>query len=365
MKHSERFRRVMEYEEVDCPPFFEESVWPETLRRWHSEGLPEDRSWEETLGISPLRFYHHGFNHALNPPFTEKVLEEDDEMVLMIDCWGRTSRVFRNRTSMPEWLEFPVKSVADFEMILDRFDYDPEARLAPDWEERVRTMNSPDFDALVAPCIGNYYFTLSALAGVEQTAYLFMDAPRLIHEYMDRICRLCEWFLHRILSLVPGIFCLGTGEDLAYKNGPFFSPAVFKTFFEPRYRHLIDVAREYGVHHVFLDSDGNFTMLLEQMLDAGMTIFCPVEVASGMDPVQLRERFGRRLRMVGGVDKRIVAAGKDAIRREMDRLYPVVREGGFVPKIDHSVSSDISWDNFRYYIDALRSLYRRCAESIA
>lgn len=57
---------------------------------------------------------------------------------------------------------------------------------------------------------------------------------------------------------------------------------------------------------------------------------------------------GRRL------DKRIAAQGAAAIEAEFARLGPLIAEGGFIPAIDHSVSADISWDNYRYFIDTLR-----------
>ena len=64
---------------------------------------------------------------------------------------------------------------------------------------------------------------------------------------------------------------------------------------------------------------------------------------------------------MGGVDKRTVAAGKDAIRKEMERLFPLMCEGGYIPKIDHSISSDISWDNFRFYMETILEMHQRCA----
>jgi heterodisulfide reductase subunit A-like polyferredoxin len=54
-----------------------------------------------------------------------------------------------------------------------------------------------------------------------------------------------------------------------------------------------------------------------------------------------------------GFDKRIVAAGPAAVKAEIARLAPVIREGGFVPGIDHSVPADVSWDNYRAYLDLL------------
>jgi uroporphyrinogen decarboxylase len=71
-----------------------------------------------------------------------------------------------------------------------------------------------------------------------------------------------------------------------------------------------------------------------------------------MDPGGLRAEYGRRIKMIGGFDKRIVAAGKAAIDAEFKRLKPVIREGGYLPAIDHSVSADISWDAYRYFVEA-------------
>jgi uroporphyrinogen decarboxylase len=96
------------------------------------------------------------------------------------------------------------------------------------------------------------------------------------------------------------------------------------------------------------------------MRAAGVNSTVPCEVAAGMDPVTLRAAFGRELRIGGGFDKRIVARGPEAVRTELDRLAPVIREGGFVPGIDHSVSADISWDNYRAYLDILADATVMC-----
>ena len=72
-----------------------------------------------------------------------------------------------------------------------------------------------------------------------------------------------------------------------------------------------------------------------------------------MDPVALRQQFGRELRIGGGFDKRLVSRGSAAVKTELDRLAPVIREGGFLPGIDHSVPGDVSWDNYRHYVDLI------------
>jgi len=361
MKNLDRFVAVMNYGDFDYPPLMGEGPWPETVERWNAEGLPKGMSWSEHLGLKLFDIDGHGFNHELYPMFEEKILSQDDYSKTCQDSYGRRVRWLKNSTSLPQVLENPVKDRRSFEVILERFELHLEERLPSDWAERVKRFNSPDFDALLLPPAGSFFWTLHTLMGLETFSYMFYDAPDLIHRMFGKVCEMCCWFDEKMMNEAKNVVCLGTGEDLAFKNGPFFSPAMFEEFFAPYYRPIVDVARRHGIELFFIDSDGNFEALLPQMLDVGMNIFLPVEVAAGMDPVALRARFGKRLRMIGGVDKRIVARGKKAIAAEMERLWPVMREGGFIPKIDHSIPPDISYDNFRYYMDTLLKMHERCA----
>ena len=81
-----------------------------------------------------------------------------------------------------------------------------------------------------------------------------------------------------------------------------------------------------------------------------------MEVAAGMDPVKMRAKYGKKLRMLGGIDKREIARGPAAIDAQLEHIAPVVAEGGYIPFIDHSVPADISLANYKYFIKALKQL---------
>ena len=100
-----------------------------------------------------------------------------------------------------------------------------------------------------------------------------------------------------------------------------------------------------------LDSDGNPEALIPMLMDAGIDCIWPLERASDMDPMRIRKKFGKSLRLMGGVDKRELAKGKAAIDAHLRSLTPLVEDGGFIPTVDHTVPPDVSWDNFRYYMD--------------
>ena len=74
-----------------------------------------------------------------------------------------------------------------------------------------------------------------------------------------------------------------------------------------------------------------------------------MEVAALNDINEYRSIHGTSMAFRGGVDKRAMARGGESIRAEMDRLVPVIRDGGYIPSCDHGVPSDVSWPAFVEY----------------
>jgi len=353
MTDKERFLRTMRYEEVDRRPLHLVAPWKFTLDRWYAEGLPRDVKLNEYLGVTPLKLNNVSCNTWLHPPYEPRVLREDEEFIYRRDEYGRTARYFKDHDSMPEWIDFPVKSGEDLRRVMDehyRVD-DLDERFGADWEDKVRAAAEADNVILIDG--GCYYWTLRSLAGVETASYLFYDAPELVDELFERYCTVVTEHLRRAVKLVQ-IDVVGFGEDIAYKNGPLMAPEMFRRLILPRYRRAMDFAHDHGIDLTWYDSDGDVRLLIPDHLSAGVNSVAPCEVAAGMVPTELRKQFGRELRIIGGIDKREVARGKSAIDAEIARNRPLIAEGGFLPAIDHSVSSDISFDNYRYYLDAVQ-----------
>jgi uroporphyrinogen decarboxylase len=143
-------------------------------------------------------------------------------------------------------------------------------------------------------------------------------------------------------------------EDMAYNGGPLVGPELFGRFALPHYRRVCDWLRGQGIEHIGLDSDGNITKLIPLWLDAGIDHLWPFEVQAGMDVVEVRREYGTQLGIVGGLDKRVLVEGGERMRREVDRVLPLIDEGGYIPELDHSVPPNVSWGNFCEYIDYLK-----------
>ena len=82
----------------------------------------------------------------------------------------------------------------------------------------------------------------------------------------------------------------------------------------------------------------------------------PFEVSGKTDIVEVRRAFPR-FQILGGIDEKTIAAGREAIDEELERKTPFVFQGsGFIPFTDHTVPPDISWESFCYYRERLAEL---------
>jgi len=75
----------------------------------------------------------------------------------------------------------------------------------------------------------------------------------------------------------------------------------------------------------------------------------PVEVTAGMDVGRLRLEYSTLI-LNGGIDKRSLAQGPEAIDAELARYFAVAwRQGRCTPRVDHSAPPDVSWSNAQYF----------------
>ena len=105
-----------------------------------------------------------------------------------------------------------------------------------------------------------------------------------------------------------------------------------------------------------MDSDGSMGELLPIWMGCRINMCEPIEVAAGHDLAAMRHLCGHRMAFHGGIDKRTIAASGPGLDAEMERLSPVVREGGFIPSCDHAIPPDVTWPAFVRYCEGLARL---------
>ena len=130
-----------------------------------------------------------------------------------------------------------------------------------------------------------------------------------------------------------------------------------REFFVPYYRRIWDLLSSRGATLFGQDSDGNMNAVIDEFLAAGLTTMHPLEPAAGMDIVQLRQKYGSRLSMLGGIDKHVLRRGREEIRAELDyKMQPLMLTGGIVFGLDHRIPNGTPLDNYRYYVRTAREI---------
>jgi len=368
MNDRERFLAVMEYQQPDRVPNHELGVWSQTIPRWRSEGVLDGTmgyNWfvsEDYIGLD--RREYTPVNFDMIPLFETEIIEKTDRYEIVRDAHGIVRKalvegtVGGGRMCMDQYVSFPVENLADFRDLKKRYVAGLEQRyhpgwkenLAPGWRERERVL------VLGHNCAAaGFYWRAREWMGTENLSYAWYDQPELMHEMMEFYADFTIEVAKPILAETD-VEYFNLNEDFAMKNGPLLSPDTFREFVYPHLKRLVEFFKSNGARYIALDSDGRPEPLIPLLMDAGVDILWPMERASDMDPIRIRKKFGKGLRLMGAVDKREIAKGKGAIDAHLAELIPLVEEGGFIPTVDHTVPPDVSWDNFRYYMDAKRRL---------
>ena len=331
-----------------------------SLERWKQEGMPQD------VPMAELFHYDPGGNHGLGqlgwceaafvPAYEVKVIEDRGDHEVAQDHAGRHILFFKGRRDgfMLEYLDHPVKDMRTWqEDVKWRLDPTSPERYA-DLDQRMAAARSSAGQGLMIQqnLIGGYMY-LRSLIGPADLLYAFHDLPDLIHDCMEAWLDLADAVIarHQEHVTIDEIFF---AEDICYNHGPLISPAMMREFLLPYYQQLIanlkarqiDPARHLYVH---IDTDGYSVPTIPIYGDIGIDAMSPFEVASGCDVVQIGRDFPN-LAIFGGIDKRVLAQGKDAIDRMVERILPVMRErGGYIPTCDHGVPEEVSYENYLHY----------------
>lgn len=384
MNLRERFNAVMDFDPGAGAPLWEWGYWGGTIDRWYAEGLPRQHGlrhppqYGETVagpgaawGSGVLNVQraedvslYLGFDaprqtipleNFIYPPFETEVVADEGECVLVRDGMGALSRQRKDGASLPLYVEWPVTDSASWERLKEeRLRPDAAARLPADWGTLVEEYRQRDYPLAIGSGYCGFFGSLRCLLGEERVLYAFYDTPELVEAILDYLCDFWIAIYDPVLQRVQPDSA-EFWEDMAYRNGPLVSPAIFRRFMMPRYKRLIGFLRDHGVRHFCVDTDGDCWQLIPLFLECGMTGMLPFEVQAGMDIVAVRRQYPH-LQIYGGLDKRALALGRQAIDGELEKAAVLLRQGGYVPMADHLVPPDVPLDNYAYFRHRLAEL---------
>lgn len=356
MNHRERFVRTLTGKEVDRVPFIkvfggDNAIVPQ----WEEEhpGIGERidellefegeyRGWQ----VAPV-------NVALSKLPPDVTIEETESRRIVRRGDGSVVLHQKGQDFAYHDIEHAVKTRDDWLRTKEKhMDPDDPRRFSPGWPEFVERHRGRDMPVQLTHK-GVYGFPRT-LMGDEALAYAFYDDPDMVHDIMNTYTDMAIGVWEKMVREME-FDLIECWEDMASRNGSLISPAMFREFLAPQYRRIRAFADAHGVEIVLVDSDGNIEELTGLMLEAGVTAMYPYEVQAGNDPSKMLDAYPA-LGVIGGLDKNVMASGREAIDLEMERARALISKGRFIPGPDHFVLSDVSFASYRYFMERLRDV---------
>ena len=357
MTTRERFNKTLHWHKSDRVPNMEFGYWDETIAKWHEQGLPMEvktsEDVERYLGLEGAEIIPWlPVKNGLFPRFEYKILEEATDSRIIQSEEGLICEVPRAGESIPKYLKYGIENREDWEVYkAERLDYQQVDRISDikKFAERAHADGMPvRFDA------GSLYGWLRNWMGVENLSIAIMTERDWVEEMMEHFT---EMTLFLIENGLPGVEVdmAWWWEDMCFNKGPLISPKLFQELMVPRYKRITRALKKFNVDVNILDCDGCIYELIPGWLDAGINCMFPIEAAH-TDPLRLRAEYGNEILLMGGVNKVELIKGKDAIDRELERIQPLLENGGYIPMVDHRVPPDVSFENYLYYLEMKKAI---------
>jgi len=352
-----RFSKAFEFERADRLPFTEFlGYWGETLREWSKQGLPERAfraGLDDFFGFDKREFLPLDFGPV--PRFVSRTISEDERYRIFRDGNGIVTRGLKTGESMPIFMEHPVRTEQDFDAIKKRYDPTNPSRLPKEWGDAELFDYYRDRDFCLAVSVPGFFGQPRHWLGLQRALTYFVTKQDFVREMNDFWSEFIIRFMGQVLDEITPDY-ITIWEDMAYKNGPLISPKQFEKLMLPAYERVASFFRSKGARNVFVDCDGDISLLLPLWARGGVNGVYPLEVASNVQAEEITDRFGKKLALVGNVDKRALAQGRKAIDRELDRIAGLVRANMLIPSVDHAVPPDVPYDDYLYYLDRIKAL---------
>lgn len=158
-------------------------------------------------------------------------------------------------------------------------------------------------------------------------------------------------------SLMDVIVLCGT--DFGTQSSTFCSAETYHELWHPYYKKMNDWIHANTSWKVFKHSCGAVESLMENFIASGFDIINPVQTnAEGMDPVHLKEAYGKELTFWGGgVDtQKVLPFGTpEEIRSHvLEKCEIFSRDGGFVFNSVHNIQANVPVGNIVAMIEAVK-----------
>ena len=265
--------------------------------------------------------------------------------------WGM---IMRNVGIYSEFVEFPLAHASSKQDILS-YPF-PDANAEGRYDTAADMMKKYSGEYGVIGDVETMFFEMSwYLTGMEKFLMDLMLEEEYQAHLMDTIMNYIIVAGKKLLKM--GVDILWCGDDFGSQNGMIMDPETWRSVFKPRIKYMFEEFRKVRPDiKIAWHSCGSILPIIPDFIEIGLDILNPIQpLAKGMDPLFLKNTYGKDLTFFGGIDvQQLLPYGNpqtisDEVRRRIDILG---KDGGYIVAPAHNIQPDTPVENVLAFFSA-------------
>ncbi len=346
MTSCERIKRTLNFKLPDRVGIYD-CLWDETQQLWRKQNfLPEGQSCRDFFGYD-LQLFEFDQSFLL----LEKQLDSEPEAVIAVNSFGVTEKRWNDKSGASQILDAAVKTSDDWQNF--------KALLAP-CQARIKGSLEIEYKKakeagifLTLACLDPFQHAVSIL-GIENLLTMLSESPEFVK---DVFAVSTELTINMFQLLKKEGFVFDGAwlwSDIAYKNGSFFSPAMYKTLLFPYHKKLCSYFNSKDMPVIF-HCDGNVSGLIPLLLKAGIRALNPLEIDCGFDLEFMKKEYKNQLVLFGNMPTDILEKDKQTIEKVLRQQIETAKaNGGFIYHSDKPVPPTVSFENYEFALQLVK-----------
>jgi len=240
-----------------------------------------------------------------------------------------------------EWFDFGVYKNNSEAVVHNSQDEQDEIRVAD--------FKQSDKYFLNTSCMNSIFMISIFMRGMDKMLMDLVSNKKYAEILINSIGEFCLEFCKKNLeSIGKYIDLYGIWDDFAMQDGLMLPPDLWRKYYKPWDRKIIEVAKKYNLFVCF-HICGNCTDVIPDLIEMGVDILDPVQVsAKNMEVSNLKKLFGKDICFHGGIDvqKFLPFTTPNEVRKEVQRIKEIFNgDGGIILGPSHYVTADTPIEN--------------------
>ena len=239
----------------------------------------------------------------------------------------------------------PLADAGEKEILQYEFPYGRTEELLSTMDAVLTSPGGRFIGCDISPCLLELMFRVR---GMEGALLDIAASPETSRAFLNKAADFSIHLAREACARFP-LDWLWTGDDVGSQRSMIISPQRWRDMIGPQLARIFSAGKSAGVL-VAYHSCGSIRPIIPDLIAMGLDVLNPIQYnCPGMDPVELKREFGKRLSFMGGLDtQHLLPEGRpEEVFRATKELIDVMTDdgGGYILAASHTVPPETPLDN--------------------